>query len=221
MPQTGTDIVGAGYPISRPLLSLLGGATNTYQGNVPVKTNMDYTLGSVVDSAQTTTGVSLSVPVPVSPGDVITKATYIMGATAASPFTTGTADYAFSALYSGFGSAPALIGSSTVITGSTPWVGTATVASSMAAVVFTYASPVTITSVTAPYGFIYADVNMSLSTLPSLAGVTTTASVWSFPWFANGPRWMVTTHDTAAGSTPPNPMGAVSYVAKAPIVFLS
>lgn len=221
MPQTGTDLVGAGYPISRPLLALLGGNTNTYQGNVPIKTNMDFGLGSVVDSAQTTSGISLSVPVPVSPGDVITKQTYILGATAGSPFTTGTADYAFAALYNGFGSAPALIGSSTVIQGSVPFAPTATVAASLVAFTFTYASPVTITSVNAPYGFVYADVNMTLSTLPSLVGMTTTASVWSFPWFSNSPQWMAATHDSAAGSTPPNPYGAITRVAKAPICFLN
>jgi len=210
MPQTGPDLVGAGYPISRPLLSLLGGTSNLTVTNVGARTNLDYPLGNIVDGTAPSTGVSLSVPVPVVPGDVITKMTWICGATSASVITEQVG-----MLYAGTGSVPALIGQ-----GNPSPISTAITSSGIYSI--TLATPQTITVSNAPYGFVYASINVTASTVPTFASMTSTTATYVLGgWYSTGPRFLAATHDSGVGSTAPATMGTQTAVAKAPICILT
>src|SRR5208282_1219808 len=110
----GADLVGARYPLNHAIQSLYGQQAATAQGNVPIRSNLEWPIysGAMVDTASlggTTTGVYVAVPVPVDIGMVVSKVSILIGATGASTPTHG-----FAALYSGTAvAAPPLIGQST------------------------------------------------------------------------------------------------------------
>jgi hypothetical protein len=102
-----SDLVRAGYPVTDWIRSLTGLAGNTQQGNLAVRTNARWLgISGVSDGALAATGVACAVPVPVEVGDIISKVSLLVGATAEA---TGT--HAFAALYSGIAT-PALLGQS-------------------------------------------------------------------------------------------------------------
>ncbi len=232
MPQTGPDLVGAGYPISLPLTALLGGSSNIATPNVPIKTNWSYTIGPLTDvaigSVQAGNGSVFSMPVPVSPGDVITRISLLTGGTASTP--SGSVTNLWAALYTGTGSAPGTTGAQPTLIASGP---PGSVGNGGAGSVgiglgtrfdFTLSSPVTITSVQAPYGFIYASYSLTTpagspaaSSLLSL----TCASIAMYQWYSTSPFSLCFTSNAAAGSAVPLTLGTATRFVNPPVVLLS
>jgi hypothetical protein len=141
-----SDLVRGRYPVTNPLAKLVGLAGNATQGNVNVRSNMEwFGLGNITDGALAGTGVACAVAIPVEVGDTFTKVSLLVGAQAEA---TGT--HAFAALYSGVAT-PALLGQSTDNTG-------AAALAASAKFDFTLSSAVTVTAATAPGGFIYASI---------------------------------------------------------------
>jgi hypothetical protein len=207
MPQTGADLVAGGYPIANAVSALLGGSGNATLPNVPVKSNLYLGLGGLVDTATpVASGVVLAAAIPVVPGDTFTRISVPQGATAASAITAN-----WAALYAGnAGSAGALIGQTAVLTASVA-------ASSLAT--FTFAQPQTITSVQAPYGYVFAAYSATGTTVPSLVSVTGAAAA-QYPWFATSPYMLAGTFATAAGSTAPATMTTITRTSNPPVFLL-
>ncbi len=220
MPLTGPDLVGAGYPISRPLLALLGGTGNATQPNVPVASNLDFALGGLADLTPNQASCYY-MAVPVSPGVVVSKLSLLIGATAGGSITAG-----WGALYTGTGSAPgtagatpSLISTSTaastvgVITGASA--GTSPQASGRYD--FTFATPQTITSVHCPFGYIYAAFTMT----PASSTLSMTcASAAQYPWYATSPFSLAFT--TASAVAPGTTIASAgTRTVTLPVVLLS
>lgn len=167
-----------------------------------------YFLGfsGMTDGALAATGVLAAVAVPVSIGDVFSKLTIAVGATAGATMT-----HQFAALYAGTGAAPALLGQSTDTT-------SAAIAASGAAS-WTFTSPITVTAANAPFGFIYAGVAITAATIPTAAVVSTPTAV-GYKWFTNGPLFFSATAGSGLAGTA---VAIASPAAKAvaPIVFLT
>jgi hypothetical protein len=210
----GADLVGARYPLNHALQALYGATPATAQGNVPIRSNLEWPVysGALVDTASlggTTTGVMVAVPVPVDIGSVVSKVSILVGATAASTPTHG-----FAALYSGTAVAsPPLIAQSTdQLTGA------------MAASTrfdYTLTAPQTITSVEAPYGYIWVAVLSAVTT--TVASCVTTpcgASGAQYRWFAGTPLYFSITSGSAITTTAPATLIEASVLAVAPVVFL-
>lgn len=226
MPQTGPDLVSAGYPISRPLLALLGGTSNLTQPNVPAKTNLDFALGSLVDGTAaggggvtaSPGGSMLSVAIPVSPGDIVSKITYMVGGTSAA---SANVTNQWAALYTGTGSAPGTVGAQPALIGQTASLAATNVAS-VTALTFTFANPQTISAVQAPFGYIYASYSITTgsSTGPSFASMAA-ASVVTYPWFATSPPFFAATSNSTLGSAAPATMSVATRIAQVPVVILT
>ncbi len=218
-PQTGPDLVGAGYPISRPLLSLLGGNNSLIQPNVPIATNLDFGFGAWADTALNPASVYV-MPVPVSPGVTVSRIGVLIGATAGGSITQG-----WAALYTGTGSAPGTTGAqptliATTIAGSV--VSNQAAGSAITAPTastrweFLFATPQTITSVQAPYGYVYAAVCASPADSVIMMGTPTATQ---YAYYSTSPPFIGGTNGSAASA--PATMGTVTKVAATPIVLLS
>ncbi len=225
-PQTGPDLVSAGYPISRPLLALLGGTGNTSQGNVPVFSNLDWGLGNIVDGTAAGGGNVVaspggqvqSVAVPVLPGTVITKISFVVGNTSAA---SGNVTNQVAGLYTGTGSAPGTTGAQPTLIAQTASLAATNVASA-SLLTFTYGTPQTITQAQCPYGFVYASytVTTGSSTGPSFVSLTA-ASAGVYQWFTNGPLFLAGTHNSSVASALPTTMSNVTKTStQVPICLL-
>ena len=203
-----SDLVRGKYPVTNPLFSAFGQTANASQANVALRTNAVVTgLNALTDGAALTTAVATAVAVPVEVGDVITKVTVFVGATAA-----GTPTNSFAALYSGV-AVPALLGQS--VSG-----GVAAIAAS-GAFTFTLASAINVTAANAPLGFIYASVVVAATATPSLAS-TTVATAVAYKWFANAPLGLgALAHGAALSTTAPATITGQTAQAVTPIVVLS
>ncbi len=196
------------YHATNPYRALIGAAPNVTQSNLLARSNLELLgFGALTDGALASTGVCCSVPVPVEIGDVITKITVPIGATGASVTT-----HSWGALYSGIAS-PALLAQSTDIT-------TASVPVASAAYTYTLASAVQVTPTNAPYGFIYATIAITGTTIPTAAVLGTPTAV-TYKWFTNAPLGLSVTHDSSVVGTAPATMGSTTAKAVAPIVFLT
>ncbi len=232
MPQTGPDLVSAGYPISNALTALMGGNGNLAQPNVPIKTNWSWLLGNLSDvafgSAQAGAGSVYSMAVPVSPGDVITRISLLTGAAGSTP--SGSVTNLWAALYTGTGSAPGTTGVSPSLIASGPpgSVGNGAAGSFgiglLTRLDFTLSSPVTITSAQAPFGYVYASYSLTTpagspaaSSLVSLSE----ASVAMYPWYSTSPFSTCFTSNAAAGSAVPLTLGTATRFVNPPVVLLS
>lgn len=203
-----SDLVRGRYPVTYPLAKLTGLAPNTAQGNIAVRSNFEwFGLANPTDGALAATGVGCAVPIPVEVGDTITKISILAGATAEA---TGT--HTFAALYSGI-AVPALLAQSTDNTGA------AAVAAS-ARFDYTLASAVSITQAMAPYGFVYASIVVTATTVPTAATVSTPTAI-GYQWYANGPLFLAATHGSGLTTTAPATIASPSAKAVAPLVFLS
>lgn len=212
MPQTGPDLVSAGYPISRPLLALLGGNGNSTQANVPIKSNLDFGLGGLQDTNAASGANLQTMAVPVSPGDVINKVSLINGATTGSPSS------AYAVLFTGTGSAPGTTGVSPVlISQSASTFAGSTVANTPYAISF--ATPVTLTAAHCPYGFIY----VSVAFVPATGSPTwismTCASVAQNPIYPGTSPY--TLYGTGASTAGNATLGTTNRAANPPVVLLS
>ena len=204
-----SDLVRGRYQVSNPLYSVLGQPSNATQSNLSARSNFVTTgLNALTDGAALTTAVATAVAIPVEIGDVITKVTVIVGATAA-----GTPVNSYAALYSGV-AVPALLAQS--VDG-----GAAAVAASGS---FTFVLPapgVLVTAVNAPFGFLYASVMVKSTVAPTLCS-TTVATAVAYKWFANGPLGLgALAHGAALASIAPATITGQVAQAVTPIVFLA
>lgn len=227
MTQQGPDLVGAGYPISRPLLALLGGTGNLTQANVAAKSNLDFGLGNLVDGTAgggggvvaSPGGQMLNVAVPVVPGDVITKITYLIGNTSAA---SANVTNQWAAMYTGTGSAPGTTNAQPTLIAQTASLASTNVASATA-LSFTFATPQTITTSNAPFGFVYVSYSITTgsSTGPSFVSMTC-PSAGAYQWFANGPVFLAATSNSSLGSAAPTTMSVATKTStQVPIVILT
>lgn len=225
MPQTGPDLVSAGYPISNALQALLGGNGNVAQPNVPIKTNLSFGLGVLIDGATSASAASGSVnaiAVPVVPGDVITKISFLVGATSAA---SANVTNQWAALYTGTGSAPGTTGAQPVLISSAASLSSVNVPASTR-LDFTLATPQVITSAQAPFGFIYAAYSATIGsaspnvTTPSLVSMST-ASAAQYLYFAQSPFALFMTSNGGTGASVPANIGTATRAANPPVVLLS
>jgi len=228
-PQTGPDLVGAGYPISRPLLALLGGTNQSAQSNVGARTNLDYGLGNLKDVSTGSTaagaGSVYSMAVPVLPGDVITKMALIVGS--GSTIAAASVTNLWAALYTGTGSAPGTTGAqpsyiASGVPGSVSSGGAGSYAITLGQRLdFTFTSPQTITAAQAPYGYIYASYSLTTTGSAEYSLISMTcASAAQYPWYSTSPYSLFMTSNTAAGSSAPACVGTATRVTDPPVVIL-
>lgn len=205
-----SDLVSGRYHQFDPIDGLIASQSNATQSNVPARSNLRYYgMANLSDqSGALSSGVSTTVPCPVEWGDVISKITVLVGATAAS-----TPTHSFAALYKGTGSAPALIGQSTD--------GTTTAIAASGAFTFTLTTPYQVLQADCPNHFIYVAVCVTGTATPSLACVAPATAV-SYQWFTGAPLKMgAVTHGSAQGATAASTIASPSAQANTPIVFLT
>ena len=203
------SLVRGKYPLTNPLYNLFGQVGNVVQSNIALRTNASVTgLNALTDGAALTTQVATAVAIPVEIGDVISKVTVFVGATAASVPTNS-----FAALYSGV-AVPALITQS--VDG-----GAAAIAAS-GSFTFTLSGPgVLVTAANAPFGYLYASVMVKATVAPTLAS-TTVATAVAYKWFANAPLGLgALAHGAALTSAAPATITGQTAQAVTPIVVLS
>ena len=195
------------YSATNPLYSYLGQPVNASQSDIAVRTNATVLgMQALTDGAALTTQVCTAVPVPVEVGDVITKVSVFVGATAA-----GTPTNSWAAVYSGV-AVPALLNQSTDG-------ATAVIAASGR---FDFTIPATmVTAANAPQGFWYASVMVKATSVPTLAAVTIAAAV-AYQWYTTAPLKMgAVTHGSALTATAPATIATPTAQAVTPIVVLS
>jgi hypothetical protein len=208
------DLVSGNFPLSNSLQSLFGRAGQSAQANLPIRTNIEWPVysGALVDTASlagATTGVAIAVPVPVDIGMLVSKVSVVVGAAGAS-----TPTHAFGALYSGTTVAsPPLIGQSTDTT-------TTAIAASTR-LDFTLTTPNIITAAQAPWGWVWAVVSVTASTIPSVVTTPCGAAASQFRWFTNSPLYFAQTAGTSLGGTAAATLVNASTVLIAPVTFLS
>lgn len=209
------DLVSGRYGQLNPLAQLIG-ISNASQSDIPARSNAEYLgFGSWTDGALAGTGILCVVPVPVDPGTVVSYVSIIVGGTGAS-----TPTHQFAALYSGTNvAAPPLIGQSTDTT-------TAAIAAS-GALTYTLTTATAITPAQAPYGFIYAGVSITGSTIPTAAAVSVPTAV-GYQWFTssttpkgNAALGLSLTSGSALGATAAATLASPTAKAVAPIVILT
>jgi hypothetical protein len=205
MPQTGPDLVSAGYATSNPVTAFLNGTTQVAQPNLAARSNLYLTgLNGLVDSATgLTSGLGIAVPIPVVAGDTITKVSVLVGAATAS----STPTHQWAALYSGI-TIPALMGQSTDTT--TAAITASTLLS------YTLATPQVITATNAPFGWVYAAFCTTATAVESVLRATVVAN---YAWYTNGPQSAASF--TGAAATAPATMAAITNIANPPIVILT
>lgn len=214
MAQQGADFPSAGYPTSWPLRALFGGLNNVLQPNTPPRSNLEwFATNTAADAASlVNTAGSGTVGVcacPIDIGTPISKVTVLIGATAASVPT-----HSFAALYGGTGSAPALLGQSTD--------GTTTAIAASAAFSFTFATSITATSVTCPYGFLYVALSVTATIMPSAVGITTIAAGGAqYQWQSTSPLFFSANFGSGVLGTAPSTITSTTKAPAAPIVILT
>jgi hypothetical protein len=195
------------YPVSNPYWALTGNLANVVNPTVPARSNFEFTgLANPTDGALAATGVGCFVPVPVEPGTVISKVSILVGATAG-----GTITNQFVALYSGIAT-PALIGQSTDTTSA------AIAASGLAT--WTLTASQQITAAMAPQGFIYAEIAITATTVPTALTVSIPTAV-GYKWFTNSPLFLAATAGSALAGTAAATIASPAAKAVAPLVFLT
>jgi hypothetical protein len=202
-----SDQVSGRYHKTNPISSLLGGMANVVSGQDCARSNLEwFGLANPSDGALAATGIACCVPVPVEPGDIISKVGILVGATAG-----GSMTHQFVALYSGIAT-PALIGQSTDTTSA------AIAASGLATWTLTTAQQ--ITTAQCPNGFIYAAIAITASTIPTALSVAIPTAV-GYQWTTNGPLFLSATAGSALAGTAAATIASPAAKAVAPIVFLT
>jgi hypothetical protein len=173
----------------------LGGAD---PGTAYYRSNMRR-LDAVADTGALTTQVMTSVPIYLRKGDIVTSLTFRSGATAAVSPTNQ-----WAALYSS-AATPALLAQS-ADAGSAAWGATTNKT-------FTLSSPVTITA----DGWYWAAIMVKAGTVPSLIGVSTTASAG----ITTGEKNLAQTSGSALTATAPATIASPTAAATVPLVILT
>ncbi len=203
-------LVAGKYPNTHSIYKITGNLANASQGNVPARTNLEwFGLGGLVDGALAATGIACAVAVPVEVGDVISKVTVVTGATAAS-----TPTHSFAALYGFHATAPPLIVQSAD--------GTTAAIAANTAFVYTLTAPTKITQAHAPYGYIYAAIVQTGTTISTaVAATTTTASSLVQQFSTTAPIGLSVTAGSGLTATAAATLASPALKAVAPIVFLT
>lgn len=215
------DLASGKFPQRNPLWSILGQPANVAQSNIPARSNAEYLgINGLADTtASLVTQVMTVVPVPIDSGITISTISALIGATAAS-----TPTHSFAALYAGTNvAAPALIAQTA--DGTT----TAIAASARFDFKFAAAAAPLITDALAPYGYIFAAVCVTATTVPSLITVPNGAAAGQYAWFANFPGAsfaavpgsLAFSAGSGLGATAPSTLVAVANKQVAPLVFLT
>lgn len=200
------DLVSGGYAQSNPLRALLGQLANTAQGNLAARSNLEWGIGNPTDGALAATGVACAVPIPVDQGQIISSVSILVGATAEASGT-----HAFMALYSGIAT-PALLAQTADDTGAASAAASARYTRSLA-------SSVLITPSNAPYGYVYASVMFTATTVPTAYVMSTPAGI-NYQWTTNGPLFLSATHGSGLTTTAPATIASPAAKAVAPVVIL-
>jgi hypothetical protein len=218
MPQTGPDLVGAGYAISNPLNALLGGATNATTPNVPARTNLSFGLSTLLvgTGLASATALTQTVAVPCLPGDVITKVSYITTAAA----TASVAGWV--AVYTGTGSAPGTTGAQPTLMGNSASATTIT-ATGAGVVSVSLNAPLTVTSVQAPFGFVYVSLGYaggaSAGFAPAQATQASATAQWS-TFFTSAPVFLFATQASPTTNAAAATLGTSTGTANPIVCFL-
>lgn len=132
----------------------------------PARSNFDYLglAGAKDEKPTATTKLSSNVPVPVKPGDIFTKVGLIVGETAG-----GTITHQIAALYEGKGAKPVLLQQSKDTT-------SAAIAASTINF-WELEKTVEVTEANCPGGFIYAQVTILATTIPTVYNQATEAKI--------------------------------------------
>ena len=210
-----SDLVRGHYAIESALDAMLGNARNATQTNLPVYTNLSFFGASgLTDNSTTalTTAKANAVAVPVDWGAIITKVSFIVGATAQATSTHGNV-----ALYSGGVAAPAIMGTQSTdnvaANGGFPASAISTV---------TLGAPVLVTPSNAPQGYIYVSYGFTATTAPSVLAAPAPAAVF-YQWALNSatanPLGFALTC-TGGGAVAPATLAGSAVAAAAAIVFL-
>lgn len=201
-----SDLVRGKYPVSFSLVKLLG-ATNIAQPNIAARSNAEWLgLAGLTDSAAAlTTAVATAVAIPVEYGDQISVIDILVGATAAD-----TPLNQWAGLYAGIAT-PTLLGQS--VDGTT----TAIVASTLKS--FALPAPIVITPANAPNGFVYVDLMVKATAVPSLVTVPVAAAA-QYAWYAGMAAFLAAKHGSALTGTAPATIATPAAAAAAPVVFL-
>ncbi len=201
------DLVSAHMPQNSALDVLLGATRNVVNSTAPARSNLEYLgLSTLTDGVSAATGVCWSVAVPVDIGEVYSKVTVLVGATAAS-----TPTHSFAACYSGIATPALLAQSADALTGA--------IAAS-AAYTVTLATAQLATAANAPYGFWYVSGSQTATAASTLAAIATPTAV-GYAWTTNGPLFFSATHGSAVAGTAPATIATPAAKAVAPIVILT
>ena len=200
-------LVRGGYPVNHAIRKFTGGLANVAQANLAARSNQEWLgVASADTAAIAASGVAVAVAVPVEVGDVISRVSVLVGATAA-----GTPTNAFAAIHSGV-AVPALLGQS-ASTG-------AGAINASGVLTFALAAPVTVTNVNAPFGFLYASLVFAATTVPSV-GTTLVAAAVGFKAFANSPLFLAATHGSALSTVAPATIVTPTTISTVPVVYLT
>jgi len=210
------DLVRGHYPIGSVFDALLGNARNATQNDLPVYTNLTWTgISGLTDNSTTalTSAKANAVAVPVDFGAIISKVSFVVGATAGA-----TSTHTNVALYSGGVAAPAILGTQSTDNTS----GNGGFAASAINTV-TLGAPVVITPSNAPNGYIYVSLGVTATTVPSLLSAPTPTAVF-YQWSAlnsttANPLGVALTA-TGGGATAPATLASASVAAATYICFL-
>lgn len=197
---------------TNPIWNWLGQPVNATQGNIPARSNLDYASGlALSDGAALASGVATAVPVPIEYGEVYSKVTVLVGATAAS-----TPTHSWACLYSAPAAqaVPAKVG-----TQSTD--GTTAAIAASAAFTFTLGATYTANATDSPQGYLWVAVCVTGTAAPTLASYTLAAAV-AYPWFTNSPAKMgAVTSGSSLGASAPSTLASPAAQAVTPVVFLT
>lgn len=203
------DLVRGRHHLTNPIWNWLGQPVNATQSDVPVRSNLSYAPGlALTDGAALTAGTTTAVAVPVEYGDVFTKVTILVGATAAS-----TPTHQWAGLYS----APAAQGTPAKVAASADGLSGAIAAS--AAFSFTLSSAYMANPTDSPQGYLWVAVCVSGTAAPTAASYTLATAV-AYPWFTNSPAKMGAITATG-GITPTATLASIAAQAVTPVVFLT
>ena len=200
-------LVRGGYPVNHAIRKFTGGLANASQANLAARSNQEWVgVASADTAAIAASGTAVAVAVPVEIGDVVSRITVLVGATAA-----GTPTNAFAAVYSGI-AVPALL-SQSVSSG-------AGVVNASGAFTFVLATPVTATYASAPTGFLYVSLVFAATVTPSVATTLVAAAV-GYKAFPNSPLFLAATHGTGLSTAAPATIATPTTISTVPVVYLT
>lgn len=188
------------------LAQILGNLRQSGNEARPARSNVS-SMSTFADGALAGTGVGCFVPVEAAPGDVFTRVNVPIGATAGATMT-----HQFAALYVGSGAEPALIEQSADTT-------SAAIAEKKLAG-WNLAKPITVTEAMAPHGFVYAEIAITASTVPTAATYGTPAGT-NYQWGTNAPIFFSFTAGSALAGTAAAKIESAAAKVVAPIVILT